>query len=94
MSSRLSEKGLIIITAIVWAAIAISSAFIVVYTGTTGVVFASTILAAAILAWARVLREREKGMSSTELEKSLAELSSKISELSTKINELKKAMKE
>mgnify|MGYP001773413267 CR=1 FL=1 len=55
----MSEKGLIIITAIVWAAIAISSAFIVVYTGTTGVVFAFTILAAAILAWARVLREGE-----------------------------------
>ena len=94
MSSGLSERGLIIITAIVWTAIAISSAFIVIYTRTTGVIFAFAILAAAILAWARVLREREKGMNSTELEKRLAELSSKISELSTKIDELKKAMEE
>ena len=94
MSSGLSERGLIIVTAIVWTAIAVSSAFIVIYTRTAGVIFAFVILAAAILAWARVLRERGKGISDTELEKRLAELSSKISELSAKIDELKKAIEE
>ena len=93
MSSGLSERGLMIITAIVWAAIAISSAFMVVYTHTTGVVFAFIVFIVAISAWAKVLRERGAERS-TELEKMINELNSKISELSAKIDELKKAMEE
>ncbi|WP_243665683.1 hypothetical protein [Vulcanisaeta sp. JCM 16159] len=41
MSNGLSERGLIIVTAIVWAAIAVSISFIVAYTGIDGIPFAS-----------------------------------------------------
>ena len=93
-NDRLSERSLIIVTAIVWTALAASGIVAVIKTGVAGIVFLFIIFMVAVPAWAHVVREREKGVSSTELEKRLAELSSKISELSAKIDELKKAMEE
>ena len=93
-NDRLSERGLIIITAIVWIALAVSSTVMVMKTGVVSIPFLFIVFMIAVPAWAHVVREREKGVSSTELEKRLAELSSKISELSAKIDELKKAMEE
>ncbi|WP_054853243.1 hypothetical protein [Vulcanisaeta distributa] len=60
MSNGLSERGLIIVTAIVWAAIAVSIAFIVAYAGIDGIPFAFVVLIIAIPVWARVIRERNR----------------------------------
>lgn len=92
MSNGLSERGLIIVTAIVWAAIAVSISFIVAYTGIDGIPFAFVVLIIAIPVWARVIRERNRP--STDLERQITELSNRISELNTKMDELKRAMEE
>ncbi|BDR91528.1 hypothetical protein [Vulcanisaeta souniana] len=92
MSNGLSERGLIIVSAIVWFAIAASIAFIVAYAGIDGIPFAFVVLIVAIPVWARVIRERNKA--GADLERQITELSNRISELSAKIEELKKAMEE
>jgi len=96
VSSNLSERGLIIVTAIVWAALAVVGALVVMYTGIDGVVFDFIVFIIAISVWARVIklmawRSVEAG---GNLEKQLSELSSRISELNAKIDELKKAIEE
>ena len=95
MSSSLSERGLITVTAIVWATIAVAVAFMVAYTGIDGVVFAFVVLIVAVGVWARVIRERNwMPAKNIDLENQINELSSRISELSAKVDELKRAMEE
>ncbi|GAB6944480.1 hypothetical protein [Vulcanisaeta sp. JCM 14467] len=93
-NGRLSERGLIIITAIVWTAIAVSSIVLVLKVGASSTPYLLMLFIIAVPIWAGVIKQRGKGISDTELENKLAELSSKISELSAKIDELKKAMEE
>ena len=79
-SDRLSERGLIIVTAIVWIAIAVSSIALVLKAGSSSAGYILTLYMIAVLVWAAVLlfRQKRKGISDIELEKRSVELSNKI----------------
>ncbi|WP_292320434.1 hypothetical protein [Caldisphaera sp.] len=81
MSSSLSERGFITVTAIVWAALAVVGTFAIIYTGISGVVFSFVMFVVAVPSWVRTVREREGH--NDDLEKRLGDLANRMSELSS-----------
>ncbi|MGC8974506.1 MAG: hypothetical protein ACP5KY_09975 [Thermoproteus sp.] len=91
MSGSLSERGLIVVTALVWITLAVVGIFAVAYTGINGLVFMFVVYIVAVASWSRVVKESRPG---GDLERQLSELANKISELSAKIDELRKVIEE
>ncbi|MGC8600689.1 MAG: hypothetical protein ACP5LX_06535 [Nitrososphaeria archaeon] len=83
------SKEILIISLIVWVAVAASTISMVVFAGITGVVFAFVVLIVAVGAWTRMLRElNQKSAKQDE------ELLNEIKDLKKEIQELKKSLEE
>ncbi|MGC8661844.1 MAG: hypothetical protein ACP5TZ_05015 [Nitrososphaeria archaeon] len=89
MSESSTNKNLIILSLIVWVAVAASSIAMVIYTGIQGVVFAFIVIVVAISVWSRTLRDLNQKNSRHD-----DELVNEIRELTKEIQELKKSLEE
>ena len=90
MSENRIDRNLLALSIVVWAAVAASVIFMVMYANIAGAVFGFMVLIVAIGLWRRVLSECG-GRREDAQEKELAD---QIRELTREIQELKKALEE
>ena len=94
MSERKIDITLIIVTAFVFAATAVSTIYMVIIARVTGVVFAFIVLIVAISAWSKVIRERQETMQHSRLDSEIRELRRDLNEVTKKLEEIKKILEE
>ncbi|MDG6930523.1 MAG: hypothetical protein JRN10_04700 [Nitrososphaerota archaeon] len=83
-------RDMLLLSLVVWIAVAASVIAMVVYTGVTGVVFAFIVLVVAVTSWSRVVKDSNRKSS----ERDNDELLNEIKELTQEIKELKKSLDE
>jgi len=84
--AELSSK-LVVITLIVWAAVASAAVAMVAYGGSMGVIFAFVVLTTAVGTWAKVIRTAMGAPEESELAKEVRELANEIQKLKKLLEE-------
>ena len=94
MNEQKTDITLIIITICIFAAIAISTIYMVVKAGVSGAVFAFVVLIVAVSVWSKVIRERQETIRHSRLDEEIRELRKDLNTITRKLDEIKKILEE